>query len=256
MLLKSWLSFANVNCDIEDIQFLVNFITDIEELNDAIDKVMNNPDIDIWSVEVSAYSCYVKLICYLLWVGVPKSALSKMKKGDYDIDRQILWVKQQNGKKQKIDLSSEYFSDISDMLHKELCDNIYSLHFKKEPQNICGKLRDVTTYNNANISKVYNTNDYLFRPISSGTSTVNVVNGIRTIIVPRICLKLNIISKSGFFYRAHKYLLNVCGTEDIGGKNGRNLSQALDFLDYNLTRPGIVKEYKIYLEQCSKRSKI
>lgn len=255
MLLKSWLSFANINCDIEDIQFQTNFITDVKELNDAIDKVMNNPDIDIWSVEVSAYSCYVKLICYLLWVGVPKSALSKMKKGDYDIDRQILWVKQQNGKKQKIDLSSEYFSDISDMLHKELCDNIYSLHFKKEPQNICGKLRDVTTYNNANISKVYNTNDYLFRPISSGTSTVNVVNGIRTIIVPRICLKLNIISKSGFFYRAHKYLLNVYRI-DIGGKNGKNLSQALDFFDYNLTRKGIVQEYKIYLEQCSKRSKI
>ena len=64
MLLKSWLSFANVNCDIEDIQFLVNFITNIEELNDAIGKAMNNPDIDIWSVEVSAYSCYVKLMCY------------------------------------------------------------------------------------------------------------------------------------------------------------------------------------------------
>lgn len=253
MLLKSWLSFADINCDIEDIQFQVNFITDIKELNDAIDKVMNNPDIDIWSVEVSAYSCYIKLMCYLLWVGVPKSALFKMKKGDYNINRQILWIKQQNGKKQKIDLSSEYFSDVSDMLHKELCDNIYSLHFEKEMQNICGKSRDVTTYNNTNISKAYNTNDYLFRPISSGTSTVNVVNGIRTIIVPRICLKLNIISKSGFFYRAHKYLLNVYRTEDIGGKNGKNLSQALDFFDYNLTRKGIVQEYKIYLEQCSRK---
>lgn len=255
MLLKSWLSFANVNCDIEDIQFLVNFITDIEELNDAIDKVMNNPDIDIWSVEVSAYSCYIKLMCHLLWVGVPKSALSKMKKGDYDIDRHVLWIKQQNGKKQTIDLTSEYFSDVSDMLHKELCDNIYSLHFGKEPQNICGKLRDVTTYNNANISKTYNPNDYLFRPISSGTSSVNVINSIRRIIVPKIYLKLNIISKSGFFYRANKYLLNVYRT-DIGGKNGKNLSQALDFFDYNLTRKGIVQEYKIYLEQCSKRSKI
>lgn len=255
MLLKSWLSFANVNCDIEDIQFLVNFITNIEELNDAIGKAMNNPDIDIWSVEVSAYSCYVKLMCYLLWIGVPKSSLSKMEKGDYDIDRHILWIKQQNGKKQTIDLTSEYFSDVSDMLHKELCDNIYSLHFGKEPQNICGKLRDVTTYNNANISKTYNPNDYLFRPISSGTSSVNVINSIRRIIVPKIYLKLNIISKSGFFYRANKYLLNVYRT-DIGGKNGKNLSQALDFFDYNLTRKGIVQEYKIYLEQCSKRSKI
>ena len=47
---------------------------------------------------------------------------------------------------------SEYFSDVSDMLHKELCDNIYSLHFEKEMQNICGKSRDVITYNNTNIS--------------------------------------------------------------------------------------------------------
>ena len=68
MLLKSWLSFANVNCDIEDIQFQVNFITNIEELNDAIDKAMSNPNIDIWSVEVSAYSCYVKLIRKIQWI--------------------------------------------------------------------------------------------------------------------------------------------------------------------------------------------
>mgnify|MGYP007029257970 CR=1 FL=1 len=256
MLLKNWLSFANIKCDIEDIQFQTNFITDIGELNNTIDKAMNNPDIDIWSVEVSAYFCYVKLMCYLLWVGVSKSALFKMKKGDYDIGRRIIYVEQQNGKKQKIDLTSEYFSDVSDILHKELCDNIYSLHFEKETQNICGKLRDVTTYNNANVSKAYNINDYLFRPISSGTSSVNVVNSIRTIIVPKICLKLNIISKSGFFYRARKYLLSVYKTDDIGNKNGRNLSQALDFLDYNLTRKGIVQEYKIYLEQCSKKSNV
>ena len=252
MLLKNWLSFANIKCNIEDIQFQTNFITDIDELNDAIEKAMKDPD--IWGVAVSSYYCYIKLMCYLLWIGVPKTVLFKMKKADYDIGERIIYI-EQNGKKQKIDLTSEYFSDVSDMLHKELCDNIYSLHFEKETLDICGKLRDVTIYNNTNISKAYNINDYLFRPISSGTSSVNVVNSIRTIIVPKICLKLNIISKSGFFYRAHKYLLNVCRTEDIGGKNGRNLSQALDFLDYNLTRTGIVKEYKIYLEQYSKKIK-
>ena len=66
MLLKSWLSFANINCDIEDIQFQTNFITDVKELNDAIDKAKSNTNINIRTEEVSAYSCNIKLICYLL----------------------------------------------------------------------------------------------------------------------------------------------------------------------------------------------
>lgn len=250
IIIKRWLSASGIDCNIEDVQFGTTFISSIEELNNTLQKAMNDPN--IWSTEVASYCCYVKLMCYLLWAGVNKNNLAQIQKGDYDIRKKILFLEdEKTEKKIKIDLNLEYYSDIAELLHKELCDNIYSRNFIKQKINICGQLREVTTYNeNTSVLKVYNCNDYLFRPIFSGNSPSNIVNNTRSVIVPKIYLKLNIIRKSGIWYRVYRYLQQNTGNS-TAENNSKQISKALDYFGYDAGRRGIMQEYKTYLDSCA-----